>query len=226
MRIVEVEWKYGMRPIYEDVDDELLDFKFGVRVLPAQFYYEKKLYFTFIKKHEPGEKYWPEGGYSVRGPGGEERAYGLNQLIIHPFVTDHKKRIEKINKKYDRIQKIKSSTDRKRGRPSLSVEEKEKRALIQLEKPVGTGRRGRPPGITKPKIISTKPKGKRGRPSMSEEQKLIKQKVHEDKIAVNPERKRGRPSDPKKKHAREQAEKAKQDSGEVRRRGRPPGRRL
>jgi hypothetical protein len=102
--------------------------------------------FMFIAEHQPGEPMWPEGGYEVRGPMGEFRAYYLDQLILHPEV---------IKRRYGK--NVLKSNSGNRGRPSSG------------EKPVkvgGTGKRGRPavsPELRKnqPYIPTGLPRGRR-----------------------------------------------------------------
>jgi len=162
-------------PHYTDIEPELLEMEKGTRVLPAPFFYEKKMYFEFLRKHEPGERYWPKGGFEVRDINGGIRSYDLDQVVIHPFVIKHKKdtekmfkRAEKATKKRDRQlerkEKAVAKLAGKRGRPSLSPEEKAQREQEKAVRAQASGgRRGRPKGTgtaTKPYVPTG---GKRGR---------------------------------------------------------------
>lgn len=165
-------------PHYVDIEPELLEMEKGTRVLPAPFFYEKKLYFEFLRKHEPGERYWPKGGVEVRDINGGIRSYELDQVVVHPFVIKHKKdmekmfkRAEKATKKRDRQlerkEKAVAKLAGKRGRPALSLEEKARREqekVVRAQK--SGGRRGRPKSgsaVSTPKVYV--PTGrKRGRP--------------------------------------------------------------
>jgi len=89
---------------------------------------------------------WPEGGYEVRGPMGEFRAYYLDQLILHP---------EDIKRRYGKS--IDKSNSGNRGRPSGG----EKTIKVG-----GTGKRGRPsvaPELrkNKPYVATGLPRGRR-----------------------------------------------------------------
>ena len=121
MKIVERQWKHGVYLAYEDVEPELMNFVKGSRVLPAPFYYEKRLYFEFIRKWEPGEnKLFPNGGYEVYGPNLEVRSYDLDQLVLHPLVIKHAKAIEKTAK---RAEKERNKTQKQRDRETKKREE-------------------------------------------------------------------------------------------------------
>lgn len=182
MRITERDFCIGevviKVPCYADVEPELLEMEKGMRVLPAPFFYEKKMYFEFIRKYEPGERYWPKGGYEVRDINGGIRSYELDQVVVHPFVIKHKKdmekmfkRAEKATKKRDRqlvrTEKAAVKIAGKRGRPALSPEEKERRDQEKVARAQKSGgRRGRPKSgsaVSTPKVYV--PTGrKRGRP--------------------------------------------------------------
>ena len=199
--------KMGEYLAYADVEPELIANEPGIRVLPAQFFYEKGLYFTLSKRYEPGEnKFFPKGGFVVRSEYGQARNYDLDQVIIHPAVIKHQKtldkmlrRAEKEGKKRERAMKKAEKARKpkygKRGRPALSDEEKARRESEKLARKTRSGgKRGRPasdiPKVVKEKKPST---GKRGRPSLSAEELLKKQA---DKAAVKARSggKRGRPA--------------------------------
>jgi len=148
MKIIEKDNRFGPRKAYSDVDPKYLEFKNGIRVLPAPFFEEdQKTMFEFIQRHEPGTQGWLEGGYEVRGPGGEFRAYYFDQLILHPEV---------IKRRYGK--NIVNNSDKKRGRPSGIITEK----LVKIT----SGKRGRPSipielRKNKPYIPNGLPRGRR-----------------------------------------------------------------
>jgi hypothetical protein len=179
---------------YEDIEPELLitpETPKLTRVLPAQFFYEKRLFFFLIRKYEPGEKAsFPKGGFEVRDEGGALRSFELDQVIIHPQVIKHQKTLEKMarraekeqakrerkSKKNERnrekIERQKKSGGR-RGRPALDPVEKARREAEKVTRAQKSGgKRGRPKGTGTPKAPKApKPAGtgKRGRPALSAE---------------------------------------------------------
>jgi hypothetical protein len=175
--------KFGTKIYYTDVEPEAIPKEFGVRVLPAPYYFEKRLMFTLEKRYEPGEhKLFPNGGYDIRDEGGALRSYDLDQVIIHPQVFKYKKHIEKVQKytakqeakrqkRYEKMARQSEKKAGKRGRRSLTPEEKAAREAITANR-VKTGKRGRPgllpeekaareAELARKKAISG---GKRGRP--------------------------------------------------------------
>ena len=56
MKVIEKDWLYGKYLAYDDVEDMFVATEKGVRVLPAPFFYDKKLYFELMRRYEPGEK--------------------------------------------------------------------------------------------------------------------------------------------------------------------------
>jgi hypothetical protein len=205
MKVIEKPWKYGNFLAYEDVEPELAEIKFGDRVLPAPFFYEKKLFFWLIKRYEPGEKpTFPNGGYEVRDEAMAIRSFDLDQVILHPHVIKHQKTLDKMarraekearkrERKRDKVYKEVTKGGR-RGRPAIDPALKAARAALKVEAGVRSGgKRGRPKS-SEPKVVST-PKissGKRGRPALSAE--AIKQRAA-DKAATTKRSggKRGRP---------------------------------
>lgn len=175
---------------YTEIEPELLltpETEPYTRVLPAPFFYEKRLYFAMVRRYEPGEKVsFPNGGFEVRDEGGAMRSYDLDQVILHPQIIKHKKtldkmarRAEKESKKRERQWK-KAARDAnakpknktgKRGRPALSPEMKAAReAEVVARANRSGGKRGRPKA-TEPKTVSA-PKttgGRRGRPALTAE---------------------------------------------------------
>ncbi len=206
MKVIEKPWQYGTYLAYDETEEIFVPTEKGVRVLPAPFFYDKKLYFELWKRYEPGEKAtFPNGGYEVVDVSGGIRSFDLDQVIIHPAVLKHKKmldkmarRAEKEQKQRDRrvkqISKANKVKTGKRGRPALSSAEKLVREnLKEQAKARSGGKRGRPKSDT-PKAVPT-PKvssGRRGRPSLTPE--ALARKV-EAKVALQKRSggKRGRP---------------------------------
>jgi len=206
---------------YGEIEPELLvtpETPYFTRVLPAPFFYEKRLFFFLIKRYEPGEKStFPNGGFEVRDEGGAFRSYDLDQVIIHPQVIKHKKTLEKMARRAEKEQ-VKRERQRKkveqqfqkseqpkttistgkRGRPPLDPVIKAAREAEKVSKAiVSKGHRGRPKGTgtpkpPKPTVDPNQPKRRRGRPALSPEAREMKAQA---KIAVYSRSKglRGRP---------------------------------
>lgn len=222
MKVVERPYAYGAYLAYEDIDEELalpsdkvaaalIDKKNPLRVLPAPFFYEKRLFFWLKARYEPGEKKtMPNGGFEVVDESYAVRSFDLDQVILHPEVIRHQKTIDKMKRKAEK-EAVKRERQRlkaekraakeakvktgKRGRRALSPEEKAQREADKLARAQRSGgKRGRPKGTTTaepkpPKQLGT---GKRGRPPLSEEAKARK----EAELAARKARsggKRGRP---------------------------------
>ena len=185
MKVIEKPWQYGTYLAYEEVEPEFEAKEHGVRVLPAPFFYEKKLYFTLKARYAPGDKpTFPNGGFEVIGENGHVRSYDLDQVIIHPDILKQQKmlakmrvRVEKAQKKRERELKQQEKANNpkrgRRGRPPLSAEAKALKEQLQEQMGIRSGgKRGRPKS-TEPK--APKPPrvvgGKRGRPALSEEEK-------------------------------------------------------
>ena len=173
---------------YEDIEPELLitpQTERNSRVLPAPFFYEKRLFFFLIKRYEPGEKpSFPNGGFEVRDEGGAVRSYDLDQVIIHPQVIKHKKTLEKMKRKAEKEQKKRErqwkkaerearpkNKTGKRGRPALSPAMKAAReAEIIARATRSGGKRGRPKSTEPKAAVTAKPSGgRRGRPALTSE---------------------------------------------------------
>lgn len=179
---------------YEDIEPELLvtsETPKMTRVLPSQFFYEKRLFFFLIKRFEPGEKAsFPNGGFEVRDEGGALRSFEMDQVIIHPQVIKHQKTLEKMARRAEKEQakrerkskkseRTREKVERqkrsggKRGRPALDPVEKARREAEKVSRAQKSGgKRGRPKGTGEPKTPKTpKPSGtgKRGRPALSAE---------------------------------------------------------
>ena len=206
MKVIEKQWQYGTYLAYDEIDENFLATEKGIRVLPAPFFYDKKLYFELWKRYEPGDKAtFPNGGYEVVDVSGGIRSYDLDQIIIHPQVLQHKKMLDKMARRAEKQAKKRERTMKKigrenkpkhgrRGRPAIDPALKAARAASKVEAGVRSGgKRGRPKN-TEPKTVST-PKvstGKRGRPALTPE--AIKQRAA-DKAATTKRSggKRGRP---------------------------------
>ena len=176
----------GVFQAYMDIEPELTvtpDTAKMSRVLPAPFFYEKRLYFYLINRYEPGQKpSFPNGGFEVRDEGGALRSYDLDQVIIHPQVIKHKKTLEKMARRAEKEQKkrerqykkaIKQSKPKhgKRGRPALDPIVKAAREMEKVARAARSGgKRGRPAGSGAPKVVKEgSTGGKRGRPSLTPE---------------------------------------------------------
>lgn len=205
MRVIEKQWKYGTYLAYEDIDEEFLPTTPDIRVLPAPFFYEKKLYFEFFRRYEPGEKpTFPNGGYEVRDMSGGIRSYDLDQVIIHPAVLKQKKLIEKMARKAEKQAKIRERKTKKvareakikygkRGRPPLDPAVKAAREAEQTAKTTRSGgKRGRPKGTgtIEKKPITTG--GKRGRPPLTAEARAQKA-MNKAAVTARSGGRRGRP---------------------------------
>lgn len=202
---------------YAEVEPELqisADTPQKTRVLPAPYFYEKRLFFFLIKRYEPGEKAsFPKGGFEVRDEGGALRSFELDQVIIHPQVIKHQKTLEKMarraekeqakrerkNKKSERALEKAERQKRsggKRGRPALDPAEKARREAAKTARSEKSGgKRGRPKGSGAPKAPKApKPAGtgKRGRPALSAEAKAAKAAA-QAQVKARSGGKRGRP---------------------------------
>ena len=194
---------------YAEVEPELqisADTPQKTRVLPAPFFYEKRLFFYLIKRYEPGEKKtFPNGGFEVRDEGGALRSYDLDQVVIHPYVIKHKKTLDKMarraekeaNKRKRKLEKTEKKNKPKhgrRGRPALDPAVKAQREANQVQNTIRSGgKRGRPRS-TEPKAPKP-PKttgGKRGRPAMSPEAKAQREAL-KTATALKSGGRRGRP---------------------------------
>jgi len=170
----------GVFQAYTDIEPELIATEKRTRVLPAPFFYEKRLFFYLINRYEPGQnKFFPNGGFEVRDESGGLRCYDLDQVIIHPAVIKHKKTLDKMHRTAEKIAKQKErdakrnakpkpTTTGKRGRPALDPALKAARDAEKLAKSERSGgKRGRPKSDKTP-IVKAKTGGKRGRPKVSD----------------------------------------------------------
>lgn len=166
----------GKIPYYTDVEPELMDMKKGDRVLPAQFFYEKSVYYELFAVHEPGTPGYPRGGVEVCGHDGHRRYYDLDQVILHPQIIKHKKTLDKMmrkaekeaakrEKQYERAARKAVKEAGKRGRKALSPEERAQREADKAARALKSGgKRGRPKSstVSTPKVY-VPTGGKRGR---------------------------------------------------------------
>ena len=170
--------KIGVHQAYADIDPAFVPMDPGVRVLPAAFFTTRS-FFTLKKRWLPGEnKYFPAGGYEVRGEGGETRSYDLDAVILYPETKSQKRVIDAMapadenaptrGRKAGESKEIKI-TSGKRGRPSLSPEDKAAKDEAAATKALtSNGRRGRPARVGGPKPIKAPSGAGRGRPKMTE----------------------------------------------------------
>ena len=175
----------GVFQAYSDIEPEFVPAERHTRVLPAPFFYEKKLFFYLHKTHAPGAMGFPNGGYEVIDEGGAIRNYDLDQIIIHPAVLKHTKMLAKMKRSAENGQKRgrkrgsgESTPARvssgKRGRPGLSAEERQARDEAKAAKAlVSGGRRGRP-ASSQPKAAKAPTGGRRGRPKMTQAEAALK----------------------------------------------------
>ena len=210
MRVIERDFivggtKLGTYNAYQDVEPELLGFRPGQRVLPAPFFYESGELFTLIKQHEPGARFYPNGGFEVRDGGGGTRHYDIDQVIVHPATVKHQPTLDLMSRREEREvaaaeravlrgDKVKVKVEgARRGRPAIDPAVK---AARDAEKVLRTqrsgGRRGRP-ASGEPKAQTVKAtSGKRGRPALSTAQVAAKVTARAATRAISGGR-RGRP---------------------------------
>jgi hypothetical protein len=206
MKVIEKPWHYGTYLAYDETEEIFIPTERGVRVLPAPFFYDKKLYFELKTAYAPGDKAtFPNGGYEVVDVSGGIRSYDLDQVIIHPQVLQHKKMLDKMARRAEKQAKKNKRVSNKigrenkpkhgkKGRPALDPAVKAHRDRVKADaKDRSGGKRGRPKSLV-PKLVDPKPvgKGKRGRPSLTPE--VIAQRVS-DKATTRAKSggKRGRP---------------------------------
>jgi hypothetical protein len=212
MKVIERDFivggtKIGTYNVYQDIEPELLRFRPGQRVLPAPFFYESGESFTLIAQHEPGARFYPNGGFEVRDSGGGIRHYDIDQVIVHPAIIKHKPTLDLMTRREEREaaaaeravlrgDKVKVVVEGgRRGRPALDPAVKAARDAEKVARATRSGgKRGRPASTT-PKVLSsviTKPAGKRGRPSLTSE--VIAQRASQKTATrVRTGGKRGRP---------------------------------
>jgi hypothetical protein len=204
--------KCGVFSAYEEIEPELLitpDTPKMSRVLPAPFFYEKRLFFYLVNRVEPGSKPgFPNGGFEVRDEGGALRSFDLDQVIIHPHVIKHQKTLDKMARKAEKERakrerqykkaardaaKPKNTTG-KRGRPALDPAVKAAREQERISRSARSGgRRGRPKSTEVKEVSALKPSGgRRGRPSLTPEARAAKAQA-KAVVRARSGGKRGRP---------------------------------
>ena len=201
--------KCGVFSAYEEIEPELLvtpDTPKLSRVLPAPFFYEKRLFFYLINRFEPGQKVgFSNGGFEVRDEGGALRSYDLDQVIIHPHVIKHQKTLDKMARKaekerakrerqYKKAAREAKPKHGKRGRPALDPAVKAARvAEVIARSQRSGGKRGRPKSTT-PKVVKApnSVSGRRGRPPLTPEARAAQAQA-KAAIKARSGGKRGRP---------------------------------
>ena len=210
MRVIERDFivggtKLGTYNAYQDVEPELLGFRPGQRVLPAPFFYESGESFTLIKQHEPGARFYPNGGFEVRDGGGGTRHYDIDQVIVHPATVKHQPTLDLMSRREEREaaaaeravlrgDKVKVKVEgARRGRPAIDPAVKAARDVEKVLRATRSGgKRGRPAsGIAKPQTVKAT-SGKRGRPALSTAQVAAKVTARAATRAISGGR-RGRP---------------------------------
>ena len=210
MRVIERDFivggtKLGTYNAYQDVEPELLGFRPGQRVLPAPFFYESGESFTLIKQHEPGARFYPNGGFEVRDGGGGTRHYDIDQVIVHPASCKHQPTLDLMSRREEREaaaaeravlrgDKVKVKVEgARRGRPAIDPAVKAARDAEKVLRATRSGgKRGRPSsGIAKPQTVKAT-SGKRGRPALSTAQVAAKVTARAATRAISGGR-RGRP---------------------------------
>ena len=195
--------KIGVHQAYADIDPAFVPVDPGVRVLPAAFFSQRS-FFTLKKRWLPGEnKYFPAGGYEVRGEGGETRSYDMDAVILYPETKAQKRVIDAMTpadenaptrgRKAGEPKEVKI-TSGKRGRPSLSPEDKAAKDEAAAAKSLtSNGRRGRPARVGGPKPAKAPSGAGRGRPKMTEAAIALKSADKALRVSRSGG-KRGRPS--------------------------------
>jgi hypothetical protein len=201
--------KCGVFSAYEDIEPELTitpDTPRMSRVLPAPFFYEKRLFFYLVNRFEPGQKMgFSNGGFEVRDEGGALRSYDLDQVIIHPHVIKHQKTLDKMARKaekerakrerqYKKAAREAKPKHGKRGRPALDPAVKAARVAEVIARAERSGgKRGRPKSTEVKEVPALKPSGgRRGRPALTPEALAAKAQA-KAAIKARSGGKRGRP---------------------------------
>ena len=210
MRVIERDFivggtKLGTYNAYQDVEPELLRFRPGQRVLPAPFFYESGESFTLIKQHEPGARFYPNGGFEVRDGGGGTRHYDIDQVIVHPATVKHQPTLDLMSRREEREaaaaeravlrgDKVKVKVEgARRGRPAIDPAVKAARDAEKVLRTQRSGRRRGRPASGEPKAQTVKAtSGKRGRPALSTAQVAAKVTARAATRAISGGR-RGRP---------------------------------
>jgi hypothetical protein len=183
-------YQLGVFQAYSDIEPEFVPVERHTRVLPAPFFYEKKLFFYLHKVHAPGAMGFPNGGYEVIDEGGALRNYDLDQIIVHPAVLKHSKMLAKMKRSAENGQKrgrksvsgVSTPTrvsSGKRGRKPLDPDERLKREAAKAERATRSGNKRGRPASTNLKPTDNTPKTstrRRGRPALSDDMVALKAK--------------------------------------------------
>ena len=136
MKVITIDDPVMERKAYllDKDEQQYTEFTSGIDVLPAMYYSSEVASgnFYFVKRHEPGEQFWRDGGYECVDDHGMKRAFHLDALIVHPRVFQGKTKA-----------KVKVDEDKpkgKKGRPKMDPSLKKSFAVYV---PTG-GKRGRP----------------------------------------------------------------------------------
>lgn len=205
MKLITVPAPVFPRKAYElegDEEKKFIEFTIGDKVLPAEYFDDEKgMEFTFIKRHENGEKGWDGGGYECYDSTGARRNFYLDALIIHPDKFERKARAAKImsepNKpigtgkrgrpamdpSLKKVQEEYKPTGGTRGRKALDPEERERRIQERLNKAKEKQQK---------RVESGKSTGQRGRKPLSPEEKAKREEEAAAKRAIS-KGMRGRP---------------------------------
>jgi hypothetical protein len=159
MKVITIDDPVMERKAYllDEDEQQYTEFTPGIDVLPAMYYSSEVASgnFYFVAKHEPGERFWKDGGYECVDDHGMKRAFHLDALIVHPRTFQGKTKA-----------KVEIDEDKpkgKRGRPPIDPSLKK----ITPEYKSTGNKRGRPaadPALRK-SYVYVPTGGKRGRPS-------------------------------------------------------------
>ena len=205
MKIEAIQTNTRVKHVFTDVPQIFINFVPGCKVLSSEMEAMGDSTPTyFIKKHEPGEKGWKDGGFECNSITGSTRCFHLDSLVVHPDEFNKRTRAQFTLVKDGETPlelpteiNIENTVERtsKRGR-------KRTKPVIVKDPNAPKGQRGRKPLSPEEKqrridlgLIVVKdpnaPKGKRGRPKM--DPSLLKPKVE---YVPKGNGKRGRPSIP------------------------------
>lgn len=203
MKITQVDAPIYPRKVFvaDDGDEKYFGFKKGIRILPAEYAdNEQGTHFVFVATHEPGEKYWKDGGIECFDSSGAKRAFYTDSVIVHPSVFGEKWLSSSTTPTDSEVGGMKvvkrQNTGGKRGRKPMSPELKaikDAEIAARAARVAAGAKRGRPidPNkIPKPKRVNTG--GKRGRKPLTPEQRALLP-VKEPKVYVKTGKSRGRP---------------------------------
>ena len=189
MEIIQINTSSIPRKAYalSEEEQQYLDFKEGIEVLPAAYSEgETADTFTYIKKHEPGEKHWRDGGHECWDSYGIRRAFYLDALIIHPKVFSTKRKTVKITPS-----EFNKPEPGRRGRKPIPLELRKTKPYVKTG-----GKRGRKaidPSLKKEQKLYISTGQGRGRKPLSAEVKAQREAEKLAKSLLPKSGKRGRP---------------------------------